>query len=290
LPTLASGHGSAGARPERRVAAAAPGLGRSPFVESGADGGDPWSWFSILTQPVLLLEQYAWLEFLDLLGDPVYFGVGVPRGNGSPVLCLPGLLGSDSYLGVLRGWLQSIGYRAYPADLGIAAGSPFVLIERALARADRVATETNQRLTLIGHSLGGIISRTMARLRPDLIAHVVTLGSALGPGSRSAAHPLVREMAHLLLRESRSAAGLRTERMLEQTLFCAPVPASVRVTCIYSHQDAVVDWRACHETAPQTTAYAVHGTHTGLAWNGEVYRLLGKALASPERDPSSAEE
>jgi triacylglycerol lipase len=223
-----------------------------------------------------------------LLTSPVYFGIGVPRGDGSPVLCLPGFLGSDSYLGLLRGWLQFIGYQPYLSDISIAAvGSPFVLIERAVRRADRIATATNQRLTIVGHSLGGLIGRAVARVRPDLVAHVVTLGSALGSplgrDHRSAAHPLVRAIAHLLLRESRTPAGLRTERELERLLFCARLPDSIRVTCIYSRLDAVVDWRSCQENAPHTTVYAVPGTHCGLAWNAVVYRLLGRVLTSRDR-------
>jgi triacylglycerol lipase len=257
-------------------------------LDSAAEPERPWISLFDLARPSLLLEQWALLELASLLTSPVYYGVGVPRGDGGPILCQPGFLGSDGYLSVLRGWLQSVGYRSYSSDISIAAvGSPFVLMERAVRRADQIATATNQRLTIIGHSLGGLIARAVARVRPDLIAHVVTLGSPLdsplGHDHRSAAHPMVRALAHLLLRESHNPAALRTERVLERLLFCAPLPDSVRVTCIYSRLDAVVDWRACQENAPRTTAYAVPGTHCGLAWNAVVYRLLGRVLASRER-------
>jgi triacylglycerol lipase len=253
----------------------------TPRHEPGPELDHSWFSLSDLARPSLLLEQYAALELMDLLASPVYFGIGVPRGHGSPVLCLPGFLGSDWYLSILRGWLQSVGYRSYPSDFSIAAiGSPFVLVERAVRRADHIATATNERVTIVGHSLGGLIGRVVARVRPDLIAHVVTLGSPLGLDPRGAAHPVVRTLTHFLLRESRSAAGLRMERMLERLLFCAPVPDSVRVTSISSRQDAVVNWRDCQDTAPRTVAYAVPGTHCGLAWNAQVYRLLGQALAS----------
>jgi triacylglycerol lipase len=255
----------------------------SSVLDLDATRNNPASALSFFSRPSLLMEMYAGIELADLLASPVYFGIGVPRGDGSPVLCLPGFLGSDWYLSVLRGWLRSIGYRSYPSDFALAAvGSSFVLMERAVRRADELATATNQRLTLIGHSLGGLISRTVARVRPDLIAHVVTLGSAVGLDPRGAAHPVIRTLSDLLLRESLSERGLKTERVLERMLLCAPVPESVRVTSIYSRQDAVVDWRACREAGPQTVAHEVHGTHTGLAWNAEVYRLLGHALASTE--------
>jgi triacylglycerol lipase len=255
-------------------------LAASPLPDH-TDHDDPWGFLPALSWSSLLREPLAGFELLELLMSPVYLGVGVPRGDGSPVLCLPGFLGSDSYLGILRGWLRSLGYRPYPSDFVIAAvGSPFALIERTLRRTEHIATTTNQRLTVIGHSLGGLIAHTVARFRPDLIAHVVTLGSAVGPDPRGATHPLVRAVSDLLLRESRRPAGIRTERALVRMLFCAPVPGSVRLTCIYSREDAVVDWRACPETAARTTIYAAHGTHTGLAWNAAVYRLLGEVLAS----------
>src|SRR5215211_2516209 len=56
--------------------------------------------------PSLLGERQAGLELLELIGHPVYYGIGVPRGRGAPVLLLPGFLGSDAYLLLLHGWLR----------------------------------------------------------------------------------------------------------------------------------------------------------------------------------------
>ena len=48
-------------------------------------------------------------DILLLHASPVFYGLGVPRGDGSPVVLIPGFLGSDAYLGQLHTWLERIG-------------------------------------------------------------------------------------------------------------------------------------------------------------------------------------
>ncbi len=60
--------------------------------------------------------------------------------------------------------------------------------------------------------------------------------------------------------------------------FAGAWPADVALTCIYSREDAVVDWRACIAAEPHAVAHDVRATHSGLVWNTEVYRYLGRTL------------
>jgi pimeloyl-ACP methyl ester carboxylesterase len=226
------------------------------------------------SRPPLWLEQYAAFELAELIASPVYYGIGVPRGDGSPVLLSPGFLGSDDYLVVLHGWLRRIGYRPYSSGL-VCIGPIETLAARLIRRAERVAEATNRPLILIGHSLGGMLSCGVALRRPDLVSQVVTLGSARTASARGDADPLVRALAEILL-PSRTPAA----RALEQELFGAPLPETVRLDCIYSRDDGVVDWRACIDADPRTTTHEVRGSHTGLAWNARVYRLLARLLAA----------
>src|SRR5215208_6005647 len=58
------------------------------------------------------VHELRWqAELARLLVDPIYRGVGVPRGDGSPVLLIPGFLVGDESLGVLAAWLKRIGYQ-----------------------------------------------------------------------------------------------------------------------------------------------------------------------------------
>src|SRR5947209_5206619 len=106
--------------------------------------------------PSMLAELASPAEFVQLMLDPIYYGVGVPRGNGAPVLVLPGFLGDDMYLVPLRGWLRRIGYRAYESTLTRNIGCPNELGRRLTARTERIARETGRKVTIIGHSKGGM--------------------------------------------------------------------------------------------------------------------------------------
>lgn len=250
-------------------------------LQNQPGGGPAWWMFPYGSRPSLLLEQRASIELAELLVSPVYYGVGVPRGNGSPVVLVPGFLGSDSYLSVMNGWLRRIGYRPHTSGLWLNAGSPFDLMARVLRRADAIAAAAGRRVTLIGHSLGGILSRILARLRPDMVAHVITLGSPLRQDPRRAAHPLVRAMADLLVREGATSRSLAAERVMERELITGPLPDGVRLTSIYTREDAVVDWHACIDEDPRATCHEVRGTHIGLAWNAQVYTHVGRMLLRP---------
>src|SRR5207302_4622923 len=72
-------------------------------------------------RPPLWLEQRATLELWELLVSPVYYGVGVPLGDGAPVLLLAGFMGSDAILDVLHGWLRRMDYRPYRLGLPMIA-------------------------------------------------------------------------------------------------------------------------------------------------------------------------
>lgn len=230
-------------------------------------------------RPSLLWEQRAGLELAHLLASPVYYGVGVPRGDGAPVLLIPGFLGSDASLFVLHGWLRRIGYRPHLSGLTLALGPMIDLVGHVVRRVDELSDLVGHPLTVVGHSLGGILGLIAARLRPDAVAHVVALGSPLGDEPRRAAHPLVGALAHVLLRGAMSWRALMEERALERALLQSPLPPGLRLSCIYSREDAVVDFRACMPADPRADAYEVRGTHVGLVWNVAVYRLLGRLLA-----------
>ena len=226
----------------------------------------------------LLSEQRAGLELAELVASPVYYGLGVPRGDGAPVLLLPGFLGSDDYLAVMRGWLRRIGYRAYRSGLTVCAGPFPTLVAQVLRRLEEVAATESRPLTLIGHSMGGILSCFVARQRPDLIGHVVTLGSAVCDDPRGASNPWVVALADMLSGGGAPRPTRGAMQAAEREIFSGPLPDGIDLTCIYTRDDAVVDWRACIADDPRAAAYEVRGTHSGLAWNAQVYRHLASRL------------
>jgi hypothetical protein len=58
------------------------------------------------------------MDWLSLRASAVYRGNGVPHGDGSAVVLVPGFLGSDQYLGDMFSWLRRIGYQPYMSGMG----------------------------------------------------------------------------------------------------------------------------------------------------------------------------
>ena len=224
-------------------------------------------------RPSLALEQRAGVELAELIASPVYYGLGVPRGDDRTVLLIPGFMGSDSYLTILGGWLRRIGYRPAQSGISLNAGSLRRLLRQVERRCEELAARDGK-LTVIGHSLGGIFARVTAVTRPDLIDEVIALGSPLVGNPRDASHPLVRALGEILIMDDPRDEA---EAMLQ---LAARLPEQVRLTSIYTREDAVVDYRSCLDEDPNAACYEVRGTHVGLAWNAGVYRLLGRVLAS----------
>src|SRR5262249_44329269 len=117
-------------------------------------------------------------EILFLHAAPAFYGLGVPRGDQSAVILIPGFLGTDLYLMELYAWLWRIGYRPYFSGIGLNADCPNLLIRYRLNDTiDKARQEPGRRVHVIGHSLGGIIARAMAAQRKKDVASVITLGA-----------------------------------------------------------------------------------------------------------------
>jgi pimeloyl-ACP methyl ester carboxylesterase len=100
------------------------------------------------------------------------------RGDGHPVLVLPGFLASDASTRVLRTFLGSRGWAPHGWGLGRNRGVRDALLEALLARLRAVAG--SERVSLVGWSLGGVFARELAKRAPDRVRCVITLGSPFG--------------------------------------------------------------------------------------------------------------
>ena len=95
--------------------------------------------------------------------------------DGPKLMVIPGFLATDrTTLGLQRA-LADAGYRVTGWGLGLNTGVREDTIERIVARV--AAFGGGAPVILVGWSLGGIYAREAAKLRPDLVAKVVTLGA-----------------------------------------------------------------------------------------------------------------
>jgi triacylglycerol lipase len=223
-------------------------------------------------------------EVLLLHATPVYYGFGVPRGDDSAVIIIPGFLGTDLYLTELHGWLGRIGYRPYFSGIGINADCPNLLVQRHLsATIEKALDETGRKIHLLGHSLGGVIARSVAGARPKDVASVITLAS-----------PIRGTVANRTI--INAAEGIRLRILQEHGDGVLPhcytgrctctfvdslrrrVPPSMLQTAIYTRHDGVVDWRFCR-TLRDGNDFEVSGTHIGMAFNAGAYSIVAERLA-----------
>jgi pimeloyl-ACP methyl ester carboxylesterase len=112
-----------------------------------------------------------------LLCDPIFYGFNAPKGNGHPVLLIPGFFAGDWLLTTMSLWLSRIGYRSYLSGIDWNVGCPSEKLERLDWRLSDSERECGARAVLIGDSLGGVLARAPAIVYPHRVRHVVTLGS-----------------------------------------------------------------------------------------------------------------
>jgi pimeloyl-ACP methyl ester carboxylesterase len=223
-------------------------------------------------------------ELLLLLTSPVYYGLGIPHGDDSGIVIIPGFLGTDHYLAQLRYWIGRIGYRPYFSGIGFNAECPNLLIQRRLNETIQTAlAETGKKIHLIGHSLGGVIARSIAGQRPNDIASVITLAS---PFKGTIAHRgVLRVVDSVRLRILEEHGPDVLPQCYTSRCTCnflkslrRRVPSSVMETAIYATDDGVVDSKCCRTGKPDND-FEVPGTHIGLAFNASAYNVIARRLA-----------
>jgi triacylglycerol lipase len=113
--------------------------------------------------------------------------LGGPKGDGRPILILPGLVNADRSNFAMRGYLNRLGYRAYGWGLGRNLGARAIGPEgeKLFERIREIHDRTGEKVTLIGVSLGGIMARMAAHRMPDLVREVITVSSPFAGSPRA---------------------------------------------------------------------------------------------------------
>lgn len=135
--------------------------------------------------PSLGLFAAELLDVPGLMAAPLLPAVPVAPGRGEPVLVLPGFLAHDFTTIRLRRSLAAAGYATQGWGLGLNLGARSDLLDRLAARVATLAHESEQPVTLVGWSLGDVFAREVAKLVPQHIRLVVTLGSPFSGDPRA---------------------------------------------------------------------------------------------------------
>lgn len=196
-----------------------------------------------------------------------------PRGNGQPVMVIPGLTTGDAATVPLRRFLKRLGYTPYGWGLGVNLGPTRRVLGSLPGLIDDLAVEHGQPVTLIGWSLGGNFARTAAREMPAAVRQVITMGSPI-----RMTHPKQVATMNLYLRLSRFHVPLAQQPRPDHLLPPLPVPS----TALYSKCDGVVQWQATVDLADATHEnVATLSSHTGFGHDPAALWVIADRLAQP---------
>jgi pimeloyl-ACP methyl ester carboxylesterase len=184
-------------------------------------------------------------------------------------------MAGDSSLSVLRNWLLRSGYNVEVAGLVFNIRYSELVARLITLRLLAMHRLLGYKVTIVGHSRGGMLAKVIADREPGAVARVIALGSPLGDPYDI--HPLTMagvRVAHAL-NVLRYARGGGVERSFLREL---EAPARVPLVSIYSRTDGIVHWEAC--LRPDAECLEVSGSHLGLGVNAQVYQLLAAILPS----------
>jgi pimeloyl-ACP methyl ester carboxylesterase len=229
---------------------------------------------SRLRPPSLVLtltEGRAWAELAaSLAARPVL--MCAPKGDGHPVLALPGFLASDRSTAPLRQYLNDLGYDARPWGQGQNLGRFYRMRDVLSEKLETLHRQSGQKVSLVGWSLGGVFARYLALTQPHAVRSVVTLGSPFAAD--------IQATNARRLYEAMSQEGPPNPDDLTALAGDLPVPNS----SIYTRLDGIVNWRTCiPRPAPNAEAIEVRlASHVGIGVNPAALWAMADRLAQPE--------
>lgn len=200
----------------------------------------------------------------------------LPRGDGHPVLVLPGFLASDTSTVPLRNLLVDLGYDAVGWELGRNIQITEARVRSMSECLVKLYERTGRKVSLIGWSLGGVLVRELAKRNPEMVRQVISLGSPLradsGNGRVRRLFEALNGTVPEIQRRSSSFSDMDTP---------PPVPA----TSVYTKGDGIVHWKGsiqAEDTFHENVE--VYASHCGLGVNPQVMWVIADRLAQSEDD------
>jgi len=194
-----------------------------------------------------------------------------PRGDGHPVIVVPSFLRGDGHTAPLRRFLAGCGYAALGWGLGTNLGPTAAALDGIETLLATVHRRHGRKVTLIGHSLGGVIARELAKQHPDQVRQLLVLASPIHLPTASPLEPVYRLLARWhSIAPPRTAAELNT-------------PPVVPVTAIYTKSDGIVAWQSCREVEGDCReSIEIRGAHGTMVRNLAAWRIIADRLAQRE--------
>jgi pimeloyl-ACP methyl ester carboxylesterase len=221
---------------------------------------------------LMLMELRAFQEFGAFLGALPLLSLSA-TGDGHPVLVLPGLMSGDEATRPLRHFLSWRNYNVHGWALGRNMGLRDGLENKLTLLLKNLNEQHGRKVSLVGWSLGGIYARQLAKLMPDRVRSVITLGTPFSgsPKSTNAWRAYEFASGRSVDHDAGELGGALEE--------APPVPT----TAIFSRTDGICAWRGCiQQASPRTENIEVDASHCGMGAHPAVAFAVADRLAQAE--------
>lgn len=191
---------------------------------------------------------------------------GVPRGDGHPVLVIPGFFGNDLHMSELQHTIRDHGYAVYGWESGMNMGPSETKAKQLEEHLKNIyAANGNQKVSIVGYSLGGVYARELARRHPELVAHVITLGAPFG--QRESGGAVDERVAHV--------QGFYGTQNTDPRI-APPVPT----TSLFSTDDWIAGWKEALNTGgTQSENIRIRSGHVAMPFSDNAAAIILDRLA-----------
>ena len=224
------------------------------------------------SKTLMFLEGRAIHEFGAFLGALPLLSLA-PKGDGHPVLVLPGLVASDASTRPLRHFLKNRGYTVSGWQQGRNLGLRDGVQDAMVDLVHELSNTSGRKISLVGWSLGGLYARQLAKMMPNRVRSVITLGSPFAGNPKATNAWRVYEMA----------SGRRADE--EDTRFGGSLSQTppVPTTAIFSRTDGICAWQGCVEkTSARSESIEVESSHCGMGHHPAAVYAVADRLAQSE--------
>ena len=195
----------------------------------------------------------------------------IPRGDGHSVIVYPGLAAPDLSTLPLRAFLRQRGYDAHGWELRFNFGPREGVLAQSIERLRAIRKKSGRKVSLLGWSLGGVYARELAKMMPEDVRCVITLGTPFTGNPKATNAWRIYELA--------SGHKLDDPVILAQVRTPPPVPT----TSIFSRSDGVVAWRcSLEEPGRLTENIELTASHIGMGLNPAAWYAICDRLAQRE--------
>ena len=187
--------------------------------------------------------------------------------NPRTVMLLPGFGAHPIRMKYMARELEKAGHTVKRWGLGVNFGATKTRFAKVEKRLLDLHDRTQDKIVLVGWSLGGVMARELAKLHPDKVAKVVTMGSPFSGSPR----------ANNGWRAYQAIAGHRVdEPEIEADLTEKP---PVETVALWSPRDGIVHPRsACGKPGERDRAVALRCSHRGFVLTPEAVAAVAGEL------------